>query len=412
MVEDFYSNRKTLEHLRSGPLAPHMDSLATLLVEQGYARATVKNQLRLLGVLSGWLQQHQLGVEDLDELQIAEFLTDPRQQSNCVRKAKAVLRLLLEYLRNTAIVPPAAVESDDSPLHRLLHDFARYLAVERGLSSATLDNYLPCARCFLSELFGDGPLGMSKLGSAEVSQFVVRQARTVSRSRAQLMVKVLRALFHFLRLRGDLATDLAAAVPGVATWRLSGLPKSLLPDEVDRVLKSCDQSHPVGQRDYSILLLLARLGLRAGEVVAIRLEDLDWRQGEFTVRGKGSRQDRLPIPHDVGEALATYLRQGRPRCVTRRLFVRMRAPHREFASSGAICSVVKRALQRAGLNPASKGAHPLRHSLATDMLRQGASMAEIGQVLRHRLPSTTEIYAKVDLEALRSLAPPWPGGEA
>jgi len=202
--------------------------------------------------------------------------------------------------------------------------------------------------------------------------------------------------------------DLATVVPTVANRSFSGLPKFLAPDETQRLLQVCDPETLAGRRDYAILLLLARLGLRAAEVVHMMLEDIDWDAGELVIRGKSRREDRLPLPEDVGKALAEYLRDGRPRCSSRRVFIRLSAPHQGFSSSVAICDVVRRALSRAGLNPAFKGAHLLRHSLATRMLRGGASMAEIGQILRHRLANTTEIYAKVDLTALRALAEPWP----
>jgi site-specific recombinase XerD len=203
--------------------------------------------------------------------------------------------------------------------------------------------------------------------------------------------------------------DLAAVVPTVANHRFSGLPKFLTPDEIERLLHVCDLGTVAGRRDYAILLLLARLGLRAGEVVHMTLEDIDWDAGELVIRGKSRRENRLPLPVDVGKAFAQYLRHGRPRCCSRRVFIRLSAPHQGFSSSVAVCDVVRRALARAGLNPAFKGAHLLRHSLATRMLRAGASMGEIGQILRHRLANTTEIYAKVDLTALRALAEPWPG---
>jgi site-specific recombinase XerD len=224
------------------------------------------------------------------------------------------------------------------------------------------------------------------------------------------MVTSLRSFFRFLRQRGHLTTDLASAVPSVANWRLSHLPKSLAPEQVENLLASCDQSKTKGQRDYTILLLLARLGLRAGEVVAMTLDDLDWETGTLLVRGKGNRQERLPLPQDVGSAVVDYLRHGRPRCATRRLFVRLKAPLCGFSSSVAVGDVVRRALARSGLDPTFKGTHLFRHSLATRMLRGGASLGEIGDVLRHCRPETTQIYAKVDLGALRSLAPPWPGG--
>jgi site-specific recombinase XerD len=182
----------------------------------------------------------------------------------------------------------------------------------------------------------------------------------------------------------------------------------LKPAEVQQLLDICDQSTIKGQRDYTILLLLARLGLRAGELVAMRLDDIHWDSGEMLVRGKGQRHDRLPIPNDVGEALATYLSDGRPHSQTRHVFVRMNAPHREFASSSDISTIVRQAIDRAGLHPPRKGAHVLRHSLATHMLQRGASLTEIGEVLRHRSPTTTELYSKVDLGALSALAQPWP----
>jgi site-specific recombinase XerD len=225
------------------------------------------------------------------------------------------------------------------------------------------------------------------------------------------MVGALRSFFRFLRWRGDIVIDLASTVPRVADWRLSSLPKSLPAGEVERLIMSCRQATVTGQRDYTVLLLLARLGLRAGEVVALTLDDIDWDAGELKVRGKGGREDRLPIPRDVGRAMTVYLRHGRPRdCTTRRFFVRRKAPLRGFASSVAVCTIVRRALERAGIASPRKGAHLLRHSLATEMLRKGAPLAEIGEVLRHRLVDTTAIYAKVDLVALRALAPPWPAG--
>jgi site-specific recombinase XerD len=225
------------------------------------------------------------------------------------------------------------------------------------------------------------------------------------------MVTALRSFFRFVRMRGDISTDLAAVVPSVASWRFATLPKWIPPEHVEHLLSSCDQSTITGQRNYTILLLLARLGLRSGEVVNMSLDDIDWEAGEIKIGGKSRRQDRLPLPKDVGEALAMYLRHGRPRCSTRRVFIRMRAPLRGFVDSSAIYSMVRRAFDHAGIHPSQKGPHILRHSLATNMLRKGASLGEIGEILRHRDLSTTQIYAKVDLEALRRIAQPWPGGE-
>lgn len=407
MVNRYYNAPKVLQRLHSGPLGPFMDTLAGLLFERGYPGQTGRLQLRLLGELSQWLQRLGLGVEDLDEQRTAEFLAEALLRRGYARRVQAVLGLLLDHLRDTGILPAPTLEIDDTPLGCVEREFARYLVEERGLSQSTVGNYLPPIRSFLGEHFGTGPLLLNELGPADVTRYVLRYFS--SRRARSCMASALRSFFRFLLLKGDTTLDLANAVPRVAYWRLSGVPKSLPPEQIEQLLKSCDRSHPAGQRDYALFLLLARLGLRAGEVVALRLEDLDWRAGALTIRGKGSRQDRLPMPQDVGEALAAYLLHGRPHCSTRRVFVRTRAPYRELADTSCVCTIFARALKRAGLNPAFKGTHLLRHSLASEMLRRGASLGEIGEILRHRLPSTTEIYAKVDLEGLRALAQPWPG---
>ena len=408
MVNQFYSAPSVLQRLRSGPLGPFMDTLAALLSDRGYPRQTGRLQLRLLGELSQWLQRLGLGVEDLDEQRTAEFLAQALLRRGYACRVKAVLGLLLGHLRDTGILSTPPLEIEDTPLARVEREFARYLVEERGLSQSTVDNYLPPMRSFLGEHFGTGPFLLNELGPADVTRFVLRYFR--ARRARSCMMAALRSFFRFLLLNGDTTIDLADAVPRVAYWRLSGVPKSLPPEQIEQLLKSCDRSHPAGQRNYALFLLLARLGLRAGEVVALRLEDLHWRAGELTIRGKGSRQDRLPMPQDVGEALAAYLLHGRPPCSTRKVFVRTRAPYRELADASCVCTIFARALKRAGLNPAFKGTHLLRHSLASGMLRRGASLGEIGEILRHRLPNTTEIYAKVDLEGLRTLAQPWPGG--
>jgi site-specific recombinase XerD len=249
------------------------------------------------------------------------------------------------------------------------------------------------------------------LRATDVIGFVQQEATRLHHAkRAKLMTTAVRSFLQYARYQGLIEADLRANVPTVASWSMASLPRGLSADELQCLLSSCKRETAVGRRNWAILLLLARLGLRAGEVVCLVLEDLDWAAGEFCIRGAGTSSDRLPIPQDVGAALADYLCHGRPACTSRRVFVRMRAPYRGFESSAAISSLVRRALACAGLDPAHKGAHLLRHTVATQMLRQGASLAEIGELLRHRSPQTTMIYAKVDLDLLRPLALPWPGG--
>lgn len=398
------------QRLHTGPLGPYIERFAQHLSQQRYADATVRIKLRIVAKLSRWLECRQLGLDTLDEQQVTAFVQDLHRRRRRARMGDATtLRDLLEQLRNIDAIPELITVCDHSALRHLEDDFAWYLTEERGLTGTTVDAYMPVARHFLTERFGNDPLELDQLCVQDVTRFVLGHLCNLRPKHAQLNISALRSFFRFLYQRGKLSTNLAAAVPTAANWRLAEVPKFIAPEQVERLLKSCDQHRPVGQRDYTILLLLARLGLRAGEVVHLRLDDIDWHAGLLNVRGKGHRVDQLPLPVDIGEALVTYLRNGRPRCITRRVFVRMHAPYTGLASSSAIDSIMCRALQRAGLEPPRKGAHLLRHTLATGMLRNGASLAEIGQLLRHRFPQTTEIYAKIDPSALGALAQPWPG---
>jgi len=412
MTEQFFTDQKVRERLHRGPLGAHVDGFAEVLFEQGYAATTAKQKLLLISELSHWLQIHRLAVEDVSESRIETFLRYRKRKEGLRRGDCLTVRQFLSFLREADVIPTLVPEIQDSPVQRIEDSFAQHLSQERGLSQETLDNYLPIARRFLTERFSDGKLVLRKLCPQDISGFILRYAHKLSPGRAQLMVTALRSFLRFLHQQGEINTDLAAAVPTVSKWRFSEIPKFLKPEETERLLQSCAQNTVIGKRDYAVLLLLSRLGLRAGEIVHMNLDDIHWETGELLVRGKSSREERLPLPHDVGEALAVYLRHGRPRCSCRRVFIRMDAPRQGFSGSAAVCDIVRRALSRAGINPGFKGAHLLRHTLATTMLRGGASFTEIGEILRHQLPSTTEIYAKVDLDALRSIAQPWPGGVA
>lgn len=383
----------------------------SLLSSRGFKPSTLRSKTQILCNFNRWMERQQLKICDLDEEAIDVFFKE-RPRAGFVRRGDySTLHSLLEWLREIQEVQALQPKVENSELCRIECGFSRYLDEERGLSKATLDNYLPVIHRFLVERFDSDDIALDEIDASDITQFVLGYARTMGCRRSQLMTSALRGFFRFLYLRGDIGTDLALSVPTVAYWKMSDLPKSLESEDVERLLQSCDQSTAVGQRDYAVLILLARLGLRAGEVVAMTLDDIDWESGLLTIRGKGARRDQLPLLEDVGTALATYLRHGRPRCDTRRVIIRVRAPHRGFSGSAAIGDIVRRALKRAGLDPIRKGAHLLRHSLATKMLQRGASLAEIGQILRHATQNTTEIYTKVDLAALSALAQPWPGGD-
>lgn len=412
MLKDFFERLAADECSRANPLFIYLSPFGAWLMENGYADSTMRSKLWLLAGFGQWLGRSGRAVTDLNEPIVEAFIAAKRRTGRVHRGNRETLVQFLNHLRECNVVPGVTPASDASPLAIILSRYEKHLRSERGLVTATVINYLPFVRKFLVERFGEGPLPMGEVRSTDISAFVLSHARTMSCRRAQLMTTAFRSFFRFLLQNGDLETDLAASVPVVADWRLSSIPKYMLPQEVDRVPGSCDRQTSTGRRDYAILLLLARLGLRAGEIVALQLNDIDWRAGEILVRGKGLSHDRMPLPVDVGEALSSYLRVDRPNCKTRRIFVCSKAPRSGFSGPSTVATIVRRSIDRAGLHPPFKGAHVLRHSLATTMLRSGASMSEIGEVLRHRIPSTTEIYAKLDFEGLRSLAHVWPSGGA
>jgi len=367
-------------------------------------------KIGLVADLSAWLGQRPLSIKDLNEKQIGEFLKRRKKQLLLQPGDHATLTQLLHHLRQAGIVPSPCELVSNNPMDQIIQEYAHFLRHQRGLSQIRINNCLPVARRFLEARFGAGKIRLDRLRVEEVTDFIVRDRSTVCPRRAQLTTGALRSFLGFLTQAGKVTTNLAASVPAVANWRLSELPQFLEPPQVEKLLGSCNQNSQIGRRDYAVLLLLARLGLRAGEVVHLSLENINWAAGEVLIRGKSAREDRLPLLPDVGQALADYLKRDRPVCSCRRVFLRMKAPRRGFSSSTAVDCIFKRALARADLHPPHKGAHLLRRSLATTMLRRGASLTQIGEVLRHQLAQTTEIYAKVDFTALRALAQPWPGG--
>lgn len=396
--------------LVSGPLEPYAGGFAAELSRQGYTRLSLVIQLRLLSHLSRWLASEGLESGGLSAAVAERFVAARRAAGYTTCRSIKALRPLLEYLRGLRAAPLPAAEAPTSPVDILLDRYRHYLAVERGLAPPTVRGYLDAVRPFVAGRMSPEGRALAQLTSKDISAFVVATCPGRARGSAKLVVTALRSLLSFLHLDGVTARSLAAAVPRVASWRLAGLPKALDPLQVRRLRGSCDRRTTTGRRDFALLTLLARMGLRAGEVAALALDDIEWRSGELVVRGKGNRAERLPLPGDVGEALADYLRRGRPQTgVGRAVFVRIKAPHRALTSSG-VSGVVAAAGRRAGLGVLS--AHRLRHTAATAMLRAGAPLAEVGQVLRHRQPLTTAIYAKVDREALRLLARPWPGDAA
>jgi site-specific recombinase XerD len=365
----------------------------------------VGSRLWQLDQLSRWLERQGLTAGELTLERAAQFASSRREAGLVSWSSPQSVELPLEYLREIGVIAPPAAAVVDGPLEELLVEYRRYLFVERRLCEHTVGGcYVPAARLFLSPRQGPGGLSLERLAAADVSRFLAAECPKRSVSGARDLANALRSFLRFLHVTGLIELPLVWAVPPVASRRDHSLPRGLEPAAVRKLLASCDRRRTVGRRDYAILLLLSRLGLRRGEVAAIQLEDIDWRSGELLIHGKGSRHDVLPLPADVGEALVSYLRR-RPRCETRALFVRITAPL-EGLTPHAIGSIVRGACTRSGLPRV--GAHRLRHTAATEMLRRGGSLSEIAQVLRHSELKTTTQYAKVDRNRLRALARPWP----
>lgn len=388
----------------SGPLAPYAAGFGLWLASRAYSASAAADRLHQFDQLSRWLGREGLSASDLTGEHAARFAAGRRAAGLKSWSSPHSVALPLQYLRQLGAAPAPAPAFPQGPLEELLADYCRYLLVERGLSDHTVfDAYCPAARLFLSGL--ETPGGLEQLSAAEVSSFLARECPGRSMSGARDLAGALRSLLRYLHLSGLTPAPLVWAVPPVGSLRDRTLPRGLDPAVMRRLLASCDRRTLTGLRDFAILLLLSRLGLRAGEVAAITLDDLDWHAGLLLVRGKGSREDALPLPVDVGEAIVAYLRR-RPRCQCRALFLRVTAPRREL-NRCTVAWVVRAACDRAGLPRV--GAHRLRHTAATQMLQAGATLPEIGQVLRHQDAKTTAIYAKIDHRSLGTLARPWPG---
>jgi integrase/recombinase XerD len=377
----------------AGPLTRYVEGFAAELRAQGYTELSLANQLRLISDLSRWLQSKCLSVEDIDEAVLRRFLVK-RQRTRTQFTSERALAPVVAYLQGIGAVTIIASSKQRSGV---LLEYERYVVEERGVTAAVRDRYLAVAEEFLR-----GRQRTSSLSTREVTLYIDRQA---GRPGFAGWLSALRSLLRFLFVTSKTATNLVYAVPSAPTWSQRSLPKDLSPNELGHLLSVCDRRTTSGCRAYAVLLLLSRLGLRACEVAALQLEDLDWRSGQVTIRGKEKSLARLPLPADVGEALVGWLRRGLRSTTTRAVFVGVRAPYGPLTAP-AIISIATTAMRAAGIERG--GAHRLRHTAATQMLRRGASMTEIAQVLRHRHINTTAIYAKVDRDSLRTIAKPWP----
>ena len=409
-AKDYLVLSRLFRRLKTGPYGQHIEHLATRLVEEGHSRLSTWRNLSVISGLLGWLARRRCELVDLDENMVERYL-QYRARRQIVQPAdRAAVKRWLSVLRNEGaiapMVPPKLTAHD-----QIVLEFEDYLRTERGLRSTSIVRHRPVVRRFLQETCGAGARDFGKINQQSVIRYVERHVRDHSPDTGKTMCRLLRSFLRYLHHRGLIPLALAGCVPSVRRWKLASLPSYLPAAHVRQVLDSCDRATALGRRDYAILMLLAKLGLRASEVATLTLDDIDWRAGEIHIRAKGRQRARMPMPPDVGAAIVAYLRNGRRKSSCRQLFVRTSAPHVGFGSSATVTAIAKMALDRAGIKGcAHRGAHVFRHSLATQLLRAGASLSEIGQVLQHRSHDTTRIYAKVDLEALRTLGLSWPGG--
>ena len=377
------------------------------LLQQGYPPSTVHRKKRLFADLSDWLQAQELTAADLSFRLADRFLRDRRSAGFARHKTHMTLRPILDYLHRLKLAPPLEAPALDGPSSVILDRYRRFLTMERSLIATTVERYIDRLRPFLDSRNSADALELGNLRPADIISFVVARCPRENSSTAKLTVTALRSFLGFLHLEGITERSLVCSVPSVARRRLVGLPKGLEPDQVQRLLASCHANTPVGCRDLAILTLLVRLGLRRGEVAKLMLDDIEWRAGTIIVRGKGNCIERIPLPQDVGLRLVEYLEQARPmNALGRALFVRCVAPHHHLTPT-RVSTIVADAARRADLGRVH--AHRLRHTAATQLLRTGASLPEIGQLLRHVRTGTTAIYAKVDRDGLRTIARPWPG---
>jgi integrase/recombinase XerD len=398
------TNRATRVRV-GGPLGPYSDGFRTELAARGYEPSSAAGQLQVMAHLSRWLVDRGLDEHALTCSVVEEFLRARRVAGYRQWRSARGMAPLLDHLRDVGIAPVCA-PAGDSAVEVPLAAYRAYLIEERGLAASTVRNYVDVARQFVSQSCVSGRTDLCGLTAAQVSEFVLAGCRTRGVGSAAILVVGMRALLRYLHLAGITQTGLAGAVPSAASWPASRLAQPIDRQQAARLMSSCDRRTAVGRRDFAVLTLLLRLGLRVGEVAALELTDVDWRHGEILVRGKGHREERLPLPTDVGQAVAGWLRRGRPRCASTHVFTTVIAPRREL-SSKAVSAIVRRAGHRSGVVVT---AHRLRHYAATELLRSGASLPEVGQVLRHASLLSTAIYAKVDHAALSTVARPWPVG--
>lgn len=408
-LDEHLSRSRVLRRLMAGPHKDGIELYVERLRRDGYSPLHAGSALRILTFFTQWLTDRRLHLQDVDEHLVRRFLAARARLRPLRIGDPSALRRLISTLRDAGIIGPALPVAL-TPHEQILEGFRQYLEQRRGLSATSAESYLWFMRRILRGLPVAGSKDLRCLTQRDVVGYVEQHAGDGSAATAKILCSRFRSFLRYIFMEGLADTDLSACIPSIRRYSLTGLPTYLSALQLGQVLRSCDRATAAGRRDYAVLMMLARLGLRAKEVATLTLDDIDWRAGQFLIKGKGRRRTLMPLPPDVGEALTAYLSDERPASDSRHVFLRAYPPHVGFPTAGGIRGIAKRAIERAGIgHPVRRGSHIFRHSLATELLRSGATLTQIGQVLRHQHHDTTRIYAKVDLASLRTLSLPWPG---
>lgn len=418
-IQQIFSPPNLVAQLEAGPLGSFLSALAAQLQQQRYAKRTIQMYLRAVDTFGAWLQQQAIPISALDEALVTRYVASLARRpikgapSGALPHEALGLTHLLRLLRQQQVIAPPHSEPPTTPVAIFLTEYQQYLSQTLGSAPSTQRQHLLFARRFLTFAFPAQVLSWAELSAPQLTQFVTQQAARRHRHGKKGPASSVRVLLRYLTWQGKIRAGLEAAIPTQRTWQHASLPPHLSVHEVAQVLQAVQDGSALGTRDYAILLLLARLGLRAGEVLRLRLDDLDWQAGALLVHASKTQRERnLPLSEEVGTALLAYLRTGRPTPSSHRaLFLHHTAPYQPLQDACAVGAIVRRALQRAGIERARGRAHLLRHSVATRMVNHGASFKEVADVLGHQSLQTTAIYAKLNLAALAAVALPWPGGE-
>ncbi len=400
----------TLRKIPTGPLAIHLNGYSFWLYELSFCRPYIGRQIRQVAQFSCWLARNDIAIGDITDCCIAQYFEEKNSRRLIKQGARASLHRFMKYLDRIGIALPKPNLRPLTPIEVSLNNFGSYLLNERALSPKTFVQYRPTIEKFLVFKFGYAKIDLNLIVGADIIQFVQAEANRLSTARGKVVVNAMRAFLRYGMHRYQLSPRILSAVPKVASWSQPGIVKAISPEDIEKLLLSCDSQTLLGVRDFAVLLLLARLGLRAAEIALLSLDAIDWESGTLLFSGKSGKHACLPLPEDVAKALAAYLRL-RPVVPSRLIFIRIPAPLTPLGAPQSVISIVNSAIKRAEISPPTKGTHQFRHGLATSMLKSGANLMEIGSILRHEQTKTTNLYAKVNIESLRSLSPVWPGGE-